>query len=408
MKIAIQVADLDCQRIDGTRVFLWNTLKYLGKIFPQDQFCLYHKTNFNPALKPVFFSNYLVKKLTPFPFWTQTRLAKRLFQDKPQVLWMPMHNIPLFHPSSTKVAVTIHDLAFKYFPQMFPRKERLKINWLSDQAIQRSDKIMAVSQATKEDILKFYPQIPREKIKVIYHGLDKNLFQKENDLDKHQSNYRYILYVGALQPRKNIQNIVKAFEIYKQKTKSKIKLVIAGSKAWLWEEILEAMRVSAYSADIVFKEKPSFQEIKTLYSSASLFLFPSLYEGFGLPVLEAQAMGTPVITSNLSSLPEIVDQDYVLRYYERNNVRNNVKEKKEKNKNNSSLYLNQLKKNPHQSALLVDPYQPQAIAQAIETILENQEIKEILVQRGKTNLQRFSWEKTAREIGEVLKGMVGE
>ena len=123
MKIAIHAADLDHDRIDGTRVYLFNMLKNFGKLDKKNEFSIYHQDEFNANLTPPTFANYLIKKLA-FPVrWTQTRFAWQLFCDKPKVLWMPVHNVPIFRRKKLKVVVTIHDLAFKIFPQYFPKKD---------------------------------------------------------------------------------------------------------------------------------------------------------------------------------------------------------------------------------------------------------------------------------------------
>ncbi|MCX6764001.1 MAG: glycosyltransferase, partial [Candidatus Moranbacteria bacterium] len=166
MKVAIQASDLDHSRIDGTRVYILNLLKYFGKLDQGSQFLIYHKNHFNSELTPPSFPNYkIIQKSFPF-FWTQTRFAYELFKDKPDVLWMPMHNLPYFRRKNLKTAVTIHDLAFKYFPECFPRKELWQINFLTKMAVENCDKIITVSQSSKNDILKFYPKVKEKNIKV--------------------------------------------------------------------------------------------------------------------------------------------------------------------------------------------------------------------------------------------------
>ncbi|GAH06744.1 unnamed protein product, partial [marine sediment metagenome] len=138
MKIAIQAADLDNDRIDGTRVYILNMLRHFGKNYPDDIFNIYHRKDFNPELVPPNFSNYSIKKID-FPFnWTQTRFALELMKDKPDALWMPMHNIPLLKKKSLKTTVTIHDLAFKYFPQYYPKNDLRKLNALLSLAVKKS------------------------------------------------------------------------------------------------------------------------------------------------------------------------------------------------------------------------------------------------------------------------------
>ncbi|MCX6765917.1 MAG: glycosyltransferase family 1 protein [Candidatus Moranbacteria bacterium] len=370
MRIAIQAADLDHKRIDGTRVYLLNVLKWLGKISPADEFLIYHRRDFNPELCPPNFPNYRFKK-ADFPFfWTQTRFARELCKDKPDVLWMPMHNIPILRRKGLKTVVTIHDLAFKYFSDHFPKKELLKLNFLADLAIKKSDKIIAVSQSTKRDILKFYPGIKEEKVRVIYHGFDSELFQKEISEDKikkvlksyHLQAKSYILYVGAIQPRKNLETLIETFNFIK-KEKPELKLVLAGEKAWLWEGIIEKIEKSPYQKDIILTGGISFEELAVLYQNAALFVFPSLYEGFGIPVLEAFAAGVPVVCSRNSSLPEVSGD----------------------------------------AALYFSGSDMKELADTITRTLKDEGLKSSLISKGLEQLKKFSWEKCARETLEYLK-----
>lgn len=370
MKIAIQAADLDSSRIDGTRVYIQNLLKYFGRINPTDDFWLYHRSAFNPELAPPIFPNYrVVQKSWPF-FWTQIRFAFEIWRDQPDVLWMPIQALPIFRRKSLKTAITIHDLAFKYFPKDFEKKDFYKIDSFSDYAIRHSDKIIAISESTKKDILKFYPEIKAEKIRVIYHGFDKEIFakirnQEEEQVLKNKLGIKgdYILYTGAIQPRKNLLILIEAFESLKKSGAFTGQLILAGEKAWLSEKIVQKAKNSPFHQDIKLLGKVSFADLGVLYRGASVFAFPSLYEGFGLPILEAFASRIPVVCAKNSSLPEVAG-DAAL-YFENNN--------------------------------------PADLAQKIQQVLENPELKNSLIQKGLTQLQKFSWEKCAKETLEFLK-----
>src|SRR3989344_6841699 len=318
MKIAIQAADLDASRIDGTRVYILNLLRRFGGLAPRDDFYIYHKSEFNPELAPPDFPNYKIKKIkSPF-LWTQTRFAWELLKDKPDILWMPMHNIPLMRSKKIKTVVTVHDLAYKYFPDYFPGKDLILLNMLGDMAIKNAGKLIAISESTKRDILKFYPSVNADKIRVIYHGFDAELFQKNiPDKEKNEilskfkiQNSKFILYSGAIQPRKNLGRLIEAFEIFKKSPLSSslpkgerddLKLVLAGERAWLWKSILAKAENSPFKNDIIITGKLKFGDLSALTRSAGVYAYPSLYEGFGIPVLEAFASKVPVILSNNSS-----------------------------------------------------------------------------------------------------------
>lgn len=377
MKIAIQAADLDNKRIDGTRVYLLNLLKYFGKISPEDEFLIYHRREFNPELIPENFSNYKIKKISSPCFWTQTRFAIEVWKDNPDVLWMPMHNIPLIRKRKLKMVVTIHDLAFKIFPESFPAKDLRQINLLTDVAIRNADRMIAISHSTKKDILKFYPQIDEDKIKVIHHGFDIELFQKEIPESKTEESLKtynlkagsYILYVGAIQPRKNLETLIRAFEKYRndqQKTtdsRQRVKLVFAGSRAWMWERVIERVENSPFRDDIVLTGRVDFSILAALYRSAGLFVFPSLYEGFGIPVLEAMASKVPVICADNSSLREAGGE--AAEYF-------------------------------HSS-------DSSELAEKIEKVFSDDGMRKSMIEKGIKQAENFSWERCARETLEWLK-----
>jgi len=372
MKIAIQAADLDSSRIDGTRVYLLNILKYLGKISKSDEFIIYHKKKFNTELIPAKFSNYIIRKIF-FPiFWTQIKFAWDIQKNKVDALWMPMHNIPFFKNRKIKTVVTIHDLAFKQFSETFPKKDLFKLNFLTNLAVRKSDKIIAVSKSTKKDILKFYPKISPKKIKVIYHGFNAELFQKkyhQKKINKTLTRYRlhttkYILYVGAIQPKKNLKTLIKAFELFKKNNaNSELKLVLSGGKAWNWKETVDAVENSSERNDIILTGRVSFNEISILYKNASIFVFPSLYEGFGIPILEAFATKVPVITSKNSSLEEVGGD--AVEYF--------------------------------------DSLDAKDLSVKIKNILDNEMLRKEMIKKGIAQLKKFSWEKCTRETLNFIK-----
>ena len=364
MRIAIDCADLDCQRIDGTRVYIKKCLDHFGSLDNYSVFHLYHKKEFNPDLKPKFYYNYK-DEIIPYPFfWTQTRLGFEINFTLPDVLWMPIQQLPfLADDKMTKIVVTIHDLAFKYFPQHFTLRDRLKLDFFTETAVKRADKIIAVSESTRKDILKFYPKTDPEKIKVIYHGVDKKAFYRKFSsqktkavLDKNKLKGEYLLYVGAIQPRKNLETLIKAFESLKRGG-SKLKLVIVGEPAWKSEKTLERIRKSRFRKNIILTGKVEFADLPVVYQNAKIFVFPSLYEGFGLPVLEAWASGVPVIVANNSSLAEIGGEG-VLKF-------ENLDYKGLKNQ--------------------------------MTTLLNDDIIRQEMINKGNEVLKNFSWEKCAKE-----------
>jgi len=369
MRITINAADLDHPRIDGTRIYIQNLLKNFGLQDKEDRFLIYHKNNFNPQLSFPKFENYeIIKK--PFPFWwTQTRFAWEMLRDAPDILFMPMHSLPLFRSKKIKTVITIHDLAFKFFPDHFPKKDLRRLNFFTNYAVKNSDKIIAISNSTKNDLLKIYPKINADKIRVIYHGYDKDLFHENisrEKIEKIKKRYmlhvlRYILFVGTIQPRKNIETLLEAFEILRKKQEYKdLGLVIAGSPGWMAENIVEKIKKTPGA---IMTGKFETEDLPALIAGAEVFVLPSLYEGFGLPVLEAMACGTPVAVADNSSLGEVIGD----------------------------------------AGVLFDPYSSEKIAGALMDIFENEKLRNALREKGLERVKKFSWEKCAQETLNFLR-----
>lgn len=220
----------------------------------------------------------------------------------------------------------------------------------------RTNKIIAVSESTKNDLINLY-QIKPEKIKVIYSGIGKQ-FQPAKVKNQYGLPEKFILYFGTIEPRKNLIGLIKAFQMIKKKNPD-LKLVLAGSKGWLYEDIFKTAKGDK---DIIFTGFIKEEDKPALYNLASVFVYPSFFEGFGFPPLEAMACGTPTIVSNNSSLPEVVGE----------------------------------------AALMVDSYNLDELAWLMNEVLNDLKLREELKQRGLAQAKRFSWERTARETMKVL------
>lgn len=269
---------------------------------------------------------------------------------------------------NVKHILTIHDLSFEYFPDCFGWKRRLWHKILSPKkTCGKADVILTPSESTKQDVMEKY-NIDGNKIKVIYPGLSSvfsvsspvDLAQgKEEIKKKYNLPKKFVLFLGTIEPRKNIIGIIEAF----QKNHNffpDYKLVIAGGKGWEYAAIMDLIGKQnnvQYIGYVEAKDKP------VLYDLSDLFVYPSLYEGFGFPVLEAMSVGTPVITCHVSAMPEVVED----------------------------------------SAYLVNPNNISEIAQGMKLILTNKQISEFLKAKGKQRAQNFSWEKAAKEFLNILK-----
>ncbi len=230
--------------------------------------------------------------------WEQLTLPALVRQRRIDVLHSPANVRPELLPAHCASVITLHDLAFMRYPKVF-----------TIHSLRRATLIVTVSDSTRRDAQELV-HIPPERLQTVYPCIDER-FSSERDeqalqalREKHRLTGGFFLYLGTLEPRKNIPTLIDAYTILRQKYAVREKLVLAGGKGWLYENIFEKIRQAGLEADILFPGFVSDSEQALWYQAASVFVYPSLYEGFGLPVAEALACGTPVVTSKLSSLPE--------------------------------------------------------------------------------------------------------
>lgn len=371
--------------VDGSRAFLrertgtenysYQLLRNLAKIDRINQYIVYVKPKtISSTIAPFiveFPDNFQFKEIPWFRLWTQGGLALQTFKDKLDVLFVPAHTLPLFRKPGLKTVVTVHDLGSEYLPSMHQLKQRLYLGFMQNFQLKTATKIIAVSKATKEDLVKRVAMSPK-KISVVYEGFDQDLFKpvKDDLLVSILRQYdlemgKYFLFVGTVQPRKNLERLIKAYAKVVAKSGSDFAtpvLVVAGSKGWLSEEIYNLPKKLGIEERVKFLGYVPDEDLPALYSGAVALIFPSLFEGFGLPILEAQACGCPVLTSNVSSMPEVGGK----------------------------------------GAILVNPYSEDDIVRGIREVGE---IRAKLVKAGFENVKRFSWEKCAKETLEVLENI---
>lgn len=354
----------------GTENYSYQLLKALAKIDSKNRYIVYLRPSssqrFLKDWPPNFqFSLCEAVHLLSFKFfWTQAGLALQTFKDKPDILFVPAHTLPIIRRPGLKTVITVHDLGSEYLPGMHQLKQRLYLGFMQKYQLQGATKIIAVSQATKEDLIKKVGIEPK-KISVVYEGYNKKLFKsvKGDTLVNTLICYdlqpkTYYLFVGTVQPRKNLARLIRAFS---HLSDNNLKLVIAGLKGWLSDEIYELPKKLGIEDRVKFLGYVPEEDIPALYSGAVALTFPSLFEGFGLPILEAQACGCPVLTSNISSMPEVAGK----------------------------------------GAVYVDPYNIDDIVDGMEK-LQVTDYRLQVIKAGLGNVRRFSWEKCAGETLEVL------
>ncbi|GCE17475.1 glycosyltransferase family 4 protein [Dictyobacter kobayashii] len=241
--------------------------------------------------------------------WEQFTLPRLVRQRQIDVLHSPVNVRPEYLPARCASIVTIHDLAFLRFPHVLTAPKRLYHQTFTIRSLKRASMLITVSESTKRDVHELVG-IPYERIQTIYPCIDERFSNVsiEDRLDTFREKYGvaegFILYLGTLEPRKNIATLIDAYAQLRQQYHIREKLVLAGGKGWLYDTIFEKVRQSGLEKEVLFPGFVSDSEQALWYQSASVFAYPSLYEGFGIPVAEALASGTPVVTSNISSLPE--------------------------------------------------------------------------------------------------------
>ncbi len=327
-------------------------------------------------------SPYVETRVIPWPrLWTHIRLSAELWQCPPDALFVPAHVLPLFCP--VPALVTVHDLGYRYYPEAHRPFDRRYLEWTTRRHTRVARHLLADSQATKADLVRFYHADPN-RITVVYLGRDESLKRIEDPTAiaavkaKYGLDGPYLLYLGTLQPRKNLVRLLEAFHLVQQmrpqittvpslsrtgdESKKLLRLVIGGKKGWLEDEILARGQALGLAGQVLFPGYIPTEDKAALLSGALAYVFPSLYEGFGLPVLEAMACGTPVLTSNVSSLPEVAGE----------------------------------------AAILVDPHRTEAIAAGIVQLVTDQDLRQRLVEKGYRQIQKFSWTRAAEQVLTVV------
>ncbi len=310
-------------------------------------------------------------RVIPFPrLWTHLRLSWEMITAPPDLLFVPAHVVPLIHPRRT--LVTVHDLGYRAFPDAHPRQQRIYLELSTRWSVHAATHVLVDSESTRDAVIQAYG-VPASKLTIAYPGFDRTLrpVQSRVSLAEAQRTYRipgdYLLFMGRIQPRKNLTRLIAAFARILPDHPA-LTLVLAGPEGWLAEPIHQAVAAWGLTDRVCFPGYVAEEDKATLISGARAFVYPSLHEGFGFPVLEAQSCEVPLLTSRTSSLPEIAGE----------------------------------------GALLVDPLDVDAIAAGIERLLTDADLRRTLVAEGTKNLARFSWERTGEVVSGVIEALLRE
>lgn len=367
MLIGFDASRLQVRQRTGTEQYTWELLAALGGLDRRHHYRLY--SNGPPPLLPPLPPNFQLRSLRLPRLWTHARLSGEMLLHPPDVLFVPAHVLPVWSPRHS--VVTIHDLGYLHYPEAHPPAHRLYLRLSTRWNALRATRVVAVSEATRRDLIR-YCRAPASKITVVYHGVSDR-FRPIDDpritrevLGRYGVGMPYLLFVGTVQPRKNLQRLIEAWAMYLQRTRSTAPtLVIAGKRGWLTEGIERRAHEFGVADRVRFIGYVADEDLPALISGALGYLFPSLYEGFGLPVLEAQACGTPVLTSSVASLPEVAGD----------------------------------------AAIFVDPHDTASIADGIERLVEDVDLRQSLREKGLSRVGEWTWQRTGRETLAVLESV---
>ncbi len=403
MIIGIDASRANLLHKTGTEWYSFYLIKNLAEIDTVNKYYLYINQPVRPELLKIIKSNpnFSIKLLNwPFySFWTLGRLTWEMIWWRPDVLFVPAHALPLFGPLRT--VNTIHDLAFwhegnlyrsfkvktkgigsrrviSFLVRIFTRG-RYRPNsldylyWSTSFALRHAKKIIAVSEATKQEILKVYKETSPDRIKVIYNGYNADLYPPLDGPEKisqvlarHNLSSPYLLYVGRLEKKKNTVALVEAFALLVENhPEIKMNLVLAGDASFGYDEVEYTINEYHLGDRVFLPGWISEEDLPYIFSAAKAFIFPSKYEGFGIPILEALACGVPTAVSNLAVLREVAGQSVL--YFDQNNK--------------------------------------QSIYEAMLKIISDQTLREKLIIKGKERVKDFAWRKCAIETLKVLENL---
>ncbi|MFA5927172.1 MAG: glycosyltransferase family 1 protein [Patescibacteria group bacterium] len=361
MIIGIDASSITTEHKTGVENASYQLILHMAKLNHQHELILYSPRPIESKMSDL--KNVTVLLSSPARLWHTLRLPIELIRTKPDVFFTPSYMVPRL--SRIKSVALIHDLAFVHYPHAYSRTERKLQHYAAQRNAKYASALVFVSESTKRDFVNQY-RCRTNNLSVIHLGYDSGRYNSDEKPSLAGLPKPYLLYVGRLEERKNIRRIIESFILFKKKSSSSHRLVLAGKPGYGSDAILTLLKdYDKHKNDIIFTGYVRDDQLPGLYSNADALLFPTLYEGFGLPLLESFASGTPVITSNTSSLPEVAGD----------------------------------------AALLVDPEKTSEIANAIDIITSDKLLAEKLQKKGIERAKLFSWERSAKKLLGILEGI---
>lgn len=369
MRIAVNTRFLLTGNMEGYGYFIAEMFKRITQNQPDHQFIFLFDRPFDK--KFIFSDNIIPVVIGPparhpllWKYWYDIKVPAALKKHKADVFVSPDGFCSL--STSVPQCVTVHDLSFLHFPKHIKTTHLLFYKRYTPEFLTKAKTIATVSDFSKQDIIKHY-KIPGEKINIIYSAA-KEIFKpveesiKEKVKNKYTGGKEFFIYVGAVHPRKNLLNILKAFSVFKKRQQSNFKLIIAGRLAWKNDKLIESLKTYKYKEDIIMPGYVEENELANLLASAYCLVYPSLYEGFGVPPLEAMQCHVPVITSQDSSMQEICSD----------------------------------------AALYADPRSHADIADKMMVIYKDETLRNGLIKKGNELCKQYSWDRTADLLWQTI------
>jgi len=375
LNIVVNTRLLIKNKLEGIGGFTFETLQRITRQHPEHTFYFI----FDRPCDPSFIFNDNVKPIIappqarhPFLYfiWFELVISRILKKIHADIFFSPDGYLSL--RSKIKQVAVFHDLNFEHYPQDLPWLERWYYRTFFPCYAHKASRIATVSQYSKSDLVKTYHLDPN-KIDVVYNGANE-IFQPVSEKSKQETRTQftqgcpYFICVGSIHPRKNIVNLLKAFEIFKTAITSNIKLVIVGQKKWWTKEMQSQLNQMTNRHDVIFTGRVTQKELHHLIASANALTYVSYHEGFGIPILEAFNCNTAVITSNITSMPEVAGD----------------------------------------AALLADPFSPDLIAMAMFSIYHDTDLVEKLIQKGREQSSHFSWQQTSDALWKCIETVINE
>lgn len=363
--IAVNTRMLLKDRLDGTGWFAYQTLKRIARAHPEINFIFLFDRQFDKEF--IFSQNITPIVVWPptrhaflYYLWFQVRVKSILNKIKPDLFLSPDGLLSL--GASCKQLAVIHDINFKHNPKDMQLWTGKFFNYYFPKYAQAADRIAAVSQFTKQDIIKEY-NIDPNKIDIVYNAADEGFRpigaeEKTKTRKKFSQGEEFFIFVGSVSPRKNIPRLLQAFDLFKKENKSNLKLVIVGANFWGKNEIQKTLNSLAFKKDVIFTGRVSDTDLKNLMASAFCLVYTPYFEGFGIPLIEAMQSDIPIISANVTSMPEVAG--------------------------NAALY--------------VDPFKVEDIKNAMAKIYTDATVQKKLIDEGKIQREKFSWDQSADQL----------